>query len=130
MKKRRSYLKSWLVLTALATFFCLGMPASAQSQAAQNDRPVQDNDITRQELARFDQFLDDHPQIAEQLRKDPSLVDNPEFEQNHPELQRFLADHPEIREQLKEHPDAFMRDEDRHDRHEGGRDDITRGEIA
>src|ERR1700752_2014138 len=102
MKKRRSYLKSWLGLTALATFLCFGTPVSAQSQPVQNDRPVQDNDITRQELARFDQFLDDHREIAEQLRKDPSLVDNQDHERNHPELQRYLEDHPVIREQLKE----------------------------
>jgi hypothetical protein len=65
MKKRRSYLKSRLGLTALTTFFGFGMSASAQSQPVQNDRPVQANDTTRQELARFDQFLDDHPNIAE-----------------------------------------------------------------
>jgi hypothetical protein len=130
MKKRRSYLKSWLGLTALTTFLCFGTSVSAQSQPVQNDRPVQDNDRTRQELARFDQFLDDHREIAEQLRKDPSLVDNQDYERNHPELQRYLEDHPVIREQLKEHPDAFMRDEDRYDRHEGGRDDINRAEVA
>jgi hypothetical protein len=88
------------------------------------------DDITRRELARFDQFLDSHREIAEQLRKDPSLVDNPEFERNHPAMQTYLRDHPEIRQQLKEHPDAFMRDEDRFDRHDGGRNDITRGELA
>jgi hypothetical protein len=98
--------------------FCIGTPAIAQTQAVQNDRPVQDNDITRQELARFDQFLEDHPQIAEQLRKDPSLVDNPEYQKGHPELQAYLADHPQIRDQIKQNPNVFMRDEDRYDRHE------------
>ena len=126
MKKRGSYLKSWLVLTALTTFFCLSTAASAQSQPVQNDRPVQDNDTTRQELARFDQFLDDHPNIAEQLRKDPSLVDNQDYERNNPELQRYLQDHPGIRKAIKENPNAFMREEVRYDRREGARDDNDR----
>jgi hypothetical protein len=130
MKKRRSYLKSWLGLTALTTFFCFGTSVSAQSQPVQNDRPVQENDTTRQELARFDQFLDDHPNIAEQLRRDPSLVDNQDYERNNPELRAFLQQHPEIREEIKENPNAFMRQEDRFDRSEGGRDDITRRELA
>jgi hypothetical protein len=145
MKKRRSYLRSWLGLTALTTFFCLGTSASAQSQPVQNDRPVQDGDTTRQELARFDQFLDDHPHIAEQLRKDPSLVDNRDHERNNPELQAFLQQHPAVREEIKENPNAFMRQEDRYDRREGARDDddhndrgnggrgdndTTRGELA
>jgi dsDNA-binding SOS-regulon protein len=130
MKKRRSYLKSWLGLTALTTFFCFVTSVSAQSQPVQNDRPVQENDTTRQELARFDQFLDGHREIAEQLRKDPSLVDNQDYERGHPELQTFLQQHPEIREEIKENPNAFMRQEDRFDRSEGGRDDITRAELA
>jgi dsDNA-binding SOS-regulon protein len=102
---------------------------------------VQDNDTTRQELARFDQFLDDHPNIAEQVRKDPSLVNNPDYERNNPELHAFLESHPNIREEIKENPNAFMRQEDRFDRHEGDRDgdhdgrgrgdnDTTRGELA
>ena len=90
------------------------------------------NDTTRQELARFDQFLDDHPQIAEQVREDPSLVNNPEYEKNHPELQAYLENHPNIREEIKENPNAFMRKEDRYDHREGDRSDhdTTRGELA
>ena len=135
MKKQPSYphLKNWLVLSSLTTFLCLGTPVSAQTQPAQNNQSVQDNDITRQELARFDQFLDDHREIAEQLRKDPSLVDNPEYEKSHPELQSYLENHPNIREEIKENPNVFMRKEDRYDRHEGDRDrdhDTTRGELA
>src|ERR1700730_17079751 len=130
MEKPQSYLKSWLGLTALTIFFCLGTLASAQSQRGQNDRPVQDGDTTRQELARFDQFLDDHPEIAEQVRKDPSLVNDAEYEKNHPALQTYLEDHPAIREEVKENPNVFMRQEDRYDRREGGHNDTNRGELA
>jgi phage-related protein len=92
------------------------------------DRP----DITRTELVNMNRFMESHPEIAEQLRKDPSLVDNKQFVQNHPALQQFLADHPGVREEYKQHPEAFMRDEDRFDRHEDrGRDnDAMRGELA
>jgi dsDNA-binding SOS-regulon protein len=122
MKNRQSYFGSWLPLTALTTFLCLLSPANVRSQTVQNDRPVQDGDTTRQELTRFDQFLDDHPEISEQVRKDPSLVNNPEYEKNHPALQAYLADHPQIREEIKENPNAFMRQESRYDRNENGRD--------
>jgi len=130
MEKPQSYLKSWIGLTAPTIFFCLGTLASAQSQRGQNDRAVQDGDTTRQELARFDQFLDDHPEIAEQVRKDPSLVNDAEYEKNHPALQTYLEDHPTIREEVKENPNAFMRQEDRYDRREGGHNDTNRGELA
>jgi phage-related protein len=87
------------------------------------------DDVTRHQLAVFDNFLDDHPEVSEQLRKDPSLVNNKEFVENHPALQQFLAKHPEVREEYKENPNAFMRQENRYDRRED-RGDVTRGELA
>ncbi len=136
MKKKQVHLKSGLALLVLATFFCFAKPAGGQSAPAQN-RPVQDNDTTRQELANFDKFLDSHREIAEQLRKDPSLVNNQEFAKNHPALQTYLQDHPAVREEIKENPNAFMRQEDRYDRREDNRDrdvtrdrDTTRQELA
>jgi phage-related protein len=93
---------------------------------------ARDQDVTRAELANMDRFMDSHPEIAEQLRKDPSLVNNKEFVQNHPALQQFLANHPGVREEYKENPNAFMNREERFDRSEDqARDrDVTRGELA
>ena len=76
----------------------------------------------REELANFDHFLDDHREIAEQVRKDPSLLDNHEFVKNHPALESYLQQHPGVRTELKENPNAFMREEDRFDRPEDRRD--------
>lgn len=73
-------------------------------------------DSERPELANFDRFLDGHPEIAEQLRKDPSLVDNRDFVRSHPALDTYLEDHPEVRSQIRSNPDGFMRAEARFDR--------------
>jgi hypothetical protein len=117
-----------LMLLTLAAI-ALPTPASAQSQSAPSQGTTSgDQDVTRRELANMDRFLDSHPEIAEQLRKDPSLVDNKEFVQSHPALQQFLADHPGVREEFKENPNAFMRDEERFDRHQDN--DVTRAELA
>jgi hypothetical protein len=40
-----------------------------------------DSDTTTKELAQFDKFMDNHREISEQLRKDPSLVNNKDFVQ-------------------------------------------------
>jgi hypothetical protein len=122
MKKKRLHLKSRLALSAVTTFFCLNQPAAAQSTPAQDSKPVQDRDTTRQELARFDQFLDSHREIAAQLRKNPSLVDDQEFVKNHPALQTYLQDHPGVREEIKKNPKSFMQAENRYDRQEDNRD--------
>jgi hypothetical protein len=69
-------------------------------------------DITHREVALMGGFLKNHPEIDEQLRKDPKLIDDSNYVANHPELQQFMANHPEVRQQFDEHPYAFMRDED------------------
>ena len=85
-------------------------------------------DISRAELSRFDRgYLDEHPEVARGLAKNPGLVDDPKFMAQHPGLQNFLRNHPEIKEDLKQHPDAFMDREQRFE-HNGG--DISRAEAA
>ena len=93
-----------------------------------------DRNVNRQELANMDRFMDSHPEIAEQLHKDPSLVNDKKFVTSHPALQQFLADHPGVREEYQQNPTAFMNQEQRYDRREDfngrrGRD-VTRGELA
>jgi GrpB-like predicted nucleotidyltransferase (UPF0157 family) len=126
MKHTGLTLQLSLVTLALGALISL---AGAQSQSAPPQ--YRDPDLTRQQLAGFDQFLDTHSELAEQLRKDPALVRNEEFVENHPDLQRYLQDHPELREEFKENPSAFMHAEQRFDRREDVRDrDLNRGELA
>lgn len=138
--------RHWLATLALTTSIIWAAPGRAQtpSTTSQNQDQTQDqaqdnqrrdnDDITRREVALMDQFLDGHPEIAEQLKKDPKLIDNKKWVDGHPELQRFLADHSEVRQAFDEHPNAFMRDEDRFDRgdrdHDRDRDDISRREVV
>jgi hypothetical protein len=84
-------------------------------------------DDDRRELQSLDRFLDSHGEIAEQLRKDPSLVNNGEFMKNHPALQSYLQEHPETSQLLRENPNAFMQEEARYDSREDGMDRDHRG---
>src|SRR6201997_5082391 len=130
----------WLASLALTSLMWTA-PARAQSQSSTpQDR---DSDMTRQQLSALDQFLDQHPELSEQLRKNPSLVNNEEFVENHPDLQRYLQAHPEVKENLTQNPNAVMHQEQRYDRREDqdrdrdrdrrqdrDRSDITRGELV
>jgi len=128
MRKKRTLhiIKEFLMFVTVATLVWFGLQASAQTSVPQTSAPQNsarnDQDTTRAQLARFDRFLDSHPEVAEQLRKDPSLVKNEEFRKNHPALQEFLQQHPGVREEFAENPNAFMRQEQRFDRREDGRD--------
>ena len=73
--------------------------------------------ITGGEVARFDRgYLDEHPEVAQQLARDPRLVDNPAFRANHPGLDTYFANHPYVRTELQQHPDRFMTAKGRLDR--------------
>jgi len=123
MKKTFLRLRSFLALFTLVTLFSLVTANAQQSQPQGGTQSAtQDNDTTRGELASFDRFMDGHPEIAEQLRRDPSLVRNEDFVRDHRDLQEYLQQHPEVREEIRENPDRFMRQEQRFDRREDRRD--------
>src|SRR5579862_8705862 len=127
MTKRKWHAKGWPATPMLAALISLGTPAALHAapvqyqNQSQNAQPAHDSDITRQELALFDQFLDSHREIAEQVQQNPSLVNNDQFVKNHPALQTFMQQHPSVREELKENPKAFMHEEARYDRREDQR---------
>jgi hypothetical protein len=130
MNQSHFHLKSWLAVSTLTGFLCLGTPVIAQSVPAQNNPALQGDDATRQELANFDRFLDSHPEVASDIRKDPSLVNNDDFVNRHPALETYLQDHPRVREQIKSDPNGFLRMETRYDRREDDHDRINREELA
>jgi YHS domain-containing protein len=64
-------------------------------------------------VTRFDNgYLSGHPEVAQQLANNPSLVDNAQFMSQHPGLREYFANHPEVKEDFKEHPYKFMSRED------------------
>ena len=95
-----------LAVAALAVGLML--PAMAQA----------DNGIPRQEVASFDRFLDQHPQIERDLRANPGLVDDRAYLAAHPELRDYLHNHPAVRQDLRQHPRQFMNRERHWERHE------------
>jgi hypothetical protein len=126
MKKLCMYSRQFSALLALAGLLWI-VPSVNSQEVPPHTAPPTPPDITRQEVVSFDSFLDSHPEIAEQLRRDPALVDDREYVNNHPELQAYLQEHPRVREALTENPRAFMRDENRLDRRD---DDANRRELA
>ncbi len=129
MKRTGPAIQYWLATLALGVLVSV---APARAQSSNTVSQDGDADLTRQQLAAFDHFLDGHPELAEQIRKDPSLVNSQEFVEKHSDLQSYLQAHPEVREDLNRNPNAVMHQEQRYDRREdrNGDGDITRGELS
>lgn len=139
--KTNHYVRSSLALApvlALSMLFSVGTAASGQTMTptptpqgppTATPPPTRGDDITRQEVADMDWFLDRHPEIAEQLRKDPSLIDNEKWVAAHPAMQEYVQSHPKISAAFRANPNRFMRDEERYERQEGDHD-ITRRDVT
>src|SRR5260370_29622861 len=112
MKRINLFIHSCLILLTVSGVL-LATPGSVQAQTMP---PGPDDNLSRWQLASFDSFLDSHPEVAEQVRQNPSLVNNEDFVEAHPALQQYLQQHPEIREQISQNPNGVMRQEQRFDR--------------
>ena len=134
MRRGNHFVHYSFILLTCSALVCGAAPTRVQSQTMPAQTQDRDDNVTRRQLAGFDNFLDSHPEVAQQLRKDPSLVNNAEFVEQHGDLQQYLQQHPEVREELSQNPNRFMNQEQRFDRREDqARDrdrDVTRTELA
>jgi len=90
----------------------------ASTQSQDRDAANPNPDLTRQQVATLDRFLDGHPDVDQTLRKNPWLIRNAEYLHEHPELQTFLNQHPELKEESAETPAYLMQREKRFDSRE------------
>jgi hypothetical protein len=120
-----STIRRHALTVSLAAAFAVFGTATTLAQSTTSPA-TNDHDTTRGELNRFDTFLDSHPEVAKDLRKNPSLVNDPKFVNAHPGLKDYLEDHPGVREEIKENPQQFMNRERRFERNGG---DVNRGEL-
>jgi len=110
--------KTWTCRTVLVCGAALGLslvPATAWSQQNQGTQyqSSNDNDVTNQEIASFDRFLDGHPVIEKELAADPTRVNDANYLESRPDLQDYLNDHPRMKAELQENPNYVMRSQSR-----------------
>ena len=75
----------------------------------------QNRGVTGTELHNFDEFLDSHAKVADDLKQNPSLVDDRGYLAKHPDLRAFLQTHPNTRAELRKQPKFFMEREQKYD---------------
>jgi phage-related protein len=123
INKRHLFVRNAVAVLAATPLLWIapGVYAQTSSPTPQESQSSQNNDVTHRELVRFDLFLDNHQDIDQALRRDPSLVNESSYLQAHPDLQTFLQEHPAIREEIKENPNYFMRQENRYEQREDAR---------
>lgn len=109
MKRSATIISAVLVSTALST------PLMAQMAAP--PPPVNTNyGVHHPDVEGFDNYLDKHPGVDTELRRDPRLIDDPAYLARHPELRDYMHEHPHEAEAFRQHPDRFMHREHVYDR--------------
>jgi hypothetical protein len=68
-----------------------------ERQARNSDRYGNDRDEDLRGDTGLENFMASHPNIARQLRDNPSLINDQQFVKNHPNLHEYLRNHPEAR---------------------------------
>ena len=61
-----------------------------------------------QDVRAFVQFLQSHPEILKQVRKDPTLLTNSKFIEANPAFQDFLNNHPGVQQALQTNLHKFV----------------------
>jgi hypothetical protein len=77
------------------------------------ERDFSSGSYRRGELAHFDWFLDNHPEIRNDLMRRPGLALDEGYLDHHQDLRAFLDRHPEVRNELRDDPRGFMDREQR-----------------
>jgi hypothetical protein len=72
-------------------------------------------DPTKPETNTMDQYLNNHPGVANQLHNNPSLINNPQWLAQHPKVQNYMNSHPALKTDAAAHPDTFVNKTEHHD---------------
>ena len=64
-------------------------------------------DIDMQKLKTWNDFADQHPQVASDLAHQPRLINDDRYAGKHPALNAFFAAHPDIRQAMAENPGNY-----------------------
>jgi hypothetical protein len=79
-----------------------------EGRRAAREEQRQNENLRKDEIANFQQFLNFNPGIGKQLTADPSLVKESSYLDEHPGLQAYLYDHPQVNKDLREDPGLFF----------------------
>ena len=121
-------MRRWcLILSVVALCFGSARSGAAQGASAQSQEPsggrvlgsvthgnttvvfeaANPTDLDSQALRTWDDFAEDHEEIARALAFNPSLMDDQRYLDKHPDLNDFFQDHPEVRDAMEANPGNF-----------------------
>lgn len=102
----------WILSLALGAVTCIGTAmaqSGAQPEPPSATAPTGPSDPSVDAAQhRMNNYLVTHPGVADELHKDPSLINNPTWLASHPEVQNFMTKHPDLQKTAASNPNAVV----------------------
>jgi hypothetical protein len=102
------YKQSLLALCSAVTLFLLPGVGSARDDYDREGRRSTSARMSERDQRSFESFLNEHDETAQELYRDPELVNNDRFLRGHSALRDWLEDHPDAVEALRDNPRAII----------------------
>lgn len=113
----------------LAILFCVGALAltSVAVPTSSLARDYGHTRISEADLRSFQRYLDEHWETAQELYRDPDLINDRKYLRDHDALRDWLGDHPEAAREIRDDPRAVLwQERGRGSRDRGDEDGSTR----
>lgn len=101
------------LVASLALLLTLGVgysvsPKTAVAQDSTAPADNMDEGGRAKSYKEFDHALRKDPQMAEELKKDPALMNDPGYLAKHPGLQKYMQTHPDMAKAAQSNPDRLL----------------------
>lgn len=63
---------------------------------------------TGTEQNQMDKYLTNHPTAAQELNKNPGLINDPTWLSKHPDVQRYMSQHPNLKQSAAANPNSIV----------------------
>lgn len=101
-------LTTWMG-TALAQTPSSSEPASPSTSPTSPAMPGPTSSApTTRETDTMENYLTNHPKVADELHNNPSLINNPEWLSKHPQVQNWMNTHPNVKSDAAANPSEFV----------------------
>jgi len=106
LRKEKRFLKKPLAI--LLWVGALLLSASVVIPTSSMARDYGRTRISDADLRSFERYLDEHWETAQELYRDPDLINDRQYVRDHQALRNWLEDHPEAAREIRDNPRAVL----------------------